>query len=59
MESLVFYKRGDIVFVEREGKVLKVMVCEFILEKKRVKVVVNVKERFVLMEIFNFYELMF
>lgn len=58
MELSASYKRGDTVFVEREGKVLKAMVCELTPEKKRVKVAVNAKERPVLMEISNLHESM-
>ena len=55
-KSSASYKRGDTVFVEREGKVLKAMVCELTPQKKRVKVAVNAKERPVLIEIFNLHE---
>ena len=56
VKSSASYKRGDTLFVEREGKVLKAMVCELTPEKKRVKVAVNAKERPVLMEISNLHE---
>ena len=50
------YKRGDTVFIEREGKSTKAMVCELTPTKKRVKVAVTGKERPILVEISNLQE---
>ena len=50
------YKRGDAVFIERDGKATKAMVCEVTPQKKHVKVAVNSKDRPVLIEISNIQE---
>ena len=50
------YKRGDVVFIERDGKITKAMVCEVTPQKKRVKLAVTAKERPVLVEICNLQE---
>ena len=50
------YKRGDVVFIEKDGKATKAMVCEVTPQKKRVRVAVNAKERPALVEISNLLE---
>ena len=50
------FKRGDTVFIEKDGKTTKAMVCETTPQKKRVKVAVAAKDRPVLVEITNLQE---
>lgn len=50
------YKRGDRVFIEKDGQTTKAMVCEVTPQKKRVKVAVNPKEPPFLVEIASLCE---
>lgn len=50
------YKRGDRVFIEKDGQTTKAMVCEITPQKKRVKVAVNPKEPPFLVQIVSLCE---
>ena len=45
VELYANYKRCDVVFIEKDGKATKAMICEVTPQKKRVKVAVTAKER--------------
>lgn len=50
------YKRGEKVFIEKDGKTTRAMVCEITPQKKRLKVAVNPKECPILVEIASLRE---
>ena len=53
LTTCTHYKRGETVFIEKEGNTTKAMVCELTPTKQRVKVAVTGKERPILVEITN------
>ena len=53
LNTCTHYKRGETVFIEKEGNTTKAMVCELTPTKQRVKVAVTGKERPILVEITN------
>lgn len=55
-EEAAMYKRGEKVFIEKDGKTTRAMVCEITPQKKRLKVAVNPKERPILVEIASLRE---
>ena len=55
-EEAAMCKRGDKVFIEKDGMATRVMVCEITPQKKRLKVAVNPKERPILVEIASLRE---
>ena len=50
------YKRGDKVFIEKDGKATRAMVCEITPQKKHLKVAVNPEECPILVEIASLHE---
>lgn len=55
-EETTMYKRGDKVFIEKDGNATRAMVCEITPQKRRLKVAVNPKERPILVEIASLRE---
>lgn len=55
-EKPVEYKRGNKVFIEKDGKATKATVCEVTPRKKHLKVAVDPKQRPILVEIASLHE---
>ena len=55
-EDSVNYRRGDRVFIEKDGKATKAMVCEITPQKTRLKVAVDPKERPLLVKISSLHK---